>query len=594
MIKDYTLTLMVLIIMPGCQLQDSHSASVRPNILIFLTDDMGYGDVGISGNTIIETPNLDQLAGQSVQFKNFYVSPVCAPTRASLLTGRYHQRTGVRSVTNGYETMDPHEITLAEILKEQGYRTGIFGKWHLGEYYPSVPNAQGFDEYLGFRTGHTNYYYDATIERNGQPFKTSGHITDVLTHEALKFMSLVDQHPFFCYLAYNAPHTPLQVDSSWWKGYAAAGLAEREARIHGMIEHLDQGIGKIISALKSQGILDNTILIFMSDNGPINGWRVPLEEMRYNAGLPDQKFTVYDGGVRTQCYWKWGNRWQPAIKETIAAHIDVLPTLVDILGIELPGSHPPVDGTSLVPVLAGQDHSLEARTLFQKYSLETLQEPAPFPGGIARKGDWKLVNGNELYNLRQDIGEQTNLADQHPDILAELDDEYQAWYRDISDDHNLQQIPITVGHEQENPVYLQPHHGKASGNVRFWGNRGLTGERRGTHPVGVDSDWTGEWQAKGDALEWQVSFVESGEYTFKIVARDTSRQQLTNLNLLVNDQVIAEPPTFSLNGEWNEYDLVTYSISEGPVSLKLILEGDTKNNLEVQSLVIEKQPVGSK
>ena len=177
-----------LLVNSGCQQHATTSDSSPPNLLIILTDDMGYGDVGHIGNPMINTPHLDQLAETSVQFKYFYVSPVCAPTRASLLTGRYHQRTGVRSVTNGFETIDPDEVTLAEILKSAGYRTGIFGKWHLGEYYPSVPNAQGFDEYLGFRTGHTNYYYDAEIEYNGQPYQTTGHITEVLTDAALNFM----------------------------------------------------------------------------------------------------------------------------------------------------------------------------------------------------------------------------------------------------------------------------------------------------------------------------------------------------------------------------------------------------------------------
>ena len=277
---EYTVNIVaylgLLLGLTGCGTNHQQNTdSTSPNILLILTDDMGYGDVGISGNTIIKTPNLDKLGARSVRFRNFYVSPVCAPTRASLLTGRYHQRTGVRSVTNGYETMDPDEITIAEILKEHNYRTGIFGKWHLGEYYPSVPNAQGFDEYLGFRTGHTDFYFDPTLEHNGQPVELSGHITEILSINALEFMTEESQKPFFCYLAYNAPHTPLQVDSSWWDPYASLGIKERNARIYGMVEQLDSSIGGIIDSLNKKGLLDNTIVIFMSDNGPINGWKVP-------------------------------------------------------------------------------------------------------------------------------------------------------------------------------------------------------------------------------------------------------------------------------------------------------------------------------
>ena len=575
----------------GCQQDQRASPTTLPNILLILTDDMGYGDVTNSGNPSIKTPYLDQLAASSVRFKNFYVSPVCAPTRASLLTGRYHQRTGVRSVTNGFETIDPKEFTLAEILKTAGYRTGIFGKWHLGEYYPSVPNAQGFDEYLGFRTGHTNYYYDAVIEKNGKPHKTYGHITDVLTEAAIDFMNQAQGNPFFCYLAYNAPHTPLQVDSTWWESYRVLGLGEREARIYGMIEQIDNGIGQLLAALANNQLLDNTIIIFMSDNGPINGWKVPQEEMRYNAGLRDQKFTTYEGGIRTQCYWKWDRQWTPGLKETVGAHIDVVPTFLDILGITLPPSHPELDGTSLLPTLEGEPSALlEARTFFQKYALETLRNPSPFPGGVARKGPWKMVDGEALYNLEEDVGEKTNLAAQQPQIFSHLKSSYLEWYQDISDDRDLTPIDITIGHSQENPVYLQPHHAIATGNVKFWGNRGLIGERRGTHPRGVDSDWTGEWQTKADAMEWKVNIIDQGNYNFKIVARDTTSQTVENLGLRVNNQTVAvDTNEFLMNSEWKEYELATTYLDQGLTSLKVILEADIKTALEIRSLVVLKQ-----
>ncbi len=580
------LALSLYLVPTACTQEVSHQ-KLNPNILLIVTDDMGYGDVAISGNTVIKTPNLDQLAEQSVQFSHFYVSPVCAPTRASLLTGRYHQRTGVRSVTNGFETMDPDEITLAEILKEQGYRTGIFGKWHLGEYYPSVPNAQGFDEYLGFRTGHTNYYYDANIERNGRAYQTKGHITNVLTENALKFMDQQNQTPFFCYLAYNAPHTPLQVDSSWWEDYTAKGLAEREARIYGMIEQLDQGIGKILSSLEKQNRLSQTIVIFMSDNGPINGWRVPQEQMRYNAGLRDQKFTVYEGGIRTQCYWRWDGHWNPGTTGQIAAHIDVVPTLMDVLGLSTPN---PVDGVSLKPQLETKDNVIPHRMFFQKYSLETLRNPAPFPGGIARRGPWKMVNGNELYNLDQDVGETNNLAGQHPEVLKALKSAYLEWYQDIADDHGLRPTTLTIGHKQENPVHLQPHHAEASGAVEFWGNRGLTGERRGTHPRGVDSDWSGNWKSPEDQLTWKVSFVNPGEYQFSVVARDSAARGPIRLSVSVGGQSENKQIASSdLGKDWNYFELGKLSItSNQSTEISLSLSEPIENNrLEIKELVIE-------
>ncbi|GJM30715.1 MAG: hypothetical protein DHS20C17_33500 [Cyclobacteriaceae bacterium] len=561
--------------------------SKAPNILLILTDDMGYGDVATSGNPKIKTPNLDDLARTSVRFENFYVSSVCAPTRASLLTGRYHQRTGVRSVTNGFETMDPDEVTLAEILKQHGYRTGIFGKWHLGEYYPSIPNAQGFDEFLGFRTGHTNYYYNAMLEHNGQQVNTRGHITDVLTDAALNFMTDQSEEPFLCYLAYNAPHTPLQVDSSWWQPYIKQGLEEREARIYGMIEHLDLRIGQILDSLRVSAILENTLVLFMSDNGPISGWQLPQDEMRYNAGLRDQKFTIYDGGIRTQCYWMWKDHWQPKVVEQVSAHIDVLPTLLDIIGIRTLNS-PDIDGVSLKASLESGTESDPERIFYQKYSLETLLEPAPFPGGMARKGSWKMVNGTELYNLDNDVGEMENLVKEQPDIFSELKSSYLSWYQGIAEERGLKKIPITIGYPQENPVYLQPHHAEATGKVKFWGNRGLTGEKRGTHPRGVDSDWTGEWQAAGDALVWNVSLVTGGEYSFSIIARDSTAQEINTLVLEINQQIKIQPADpIRLSQNWEVFEMGSATLGEGSYNLNLILEENIGNTLEIKELIIE-------
>ena len=281
----------------------------QPNLLLILVDDMGYGDLSSAGNPDVKTPYLDTLAKNSVRFKHFYVSPVCAPTRASLLTGRYPQRAGVYSVTNGYESMAPEAVTLGELLQPLGYKTGLFGKWHLGEYYPMTPAAQGFDEFIGFRTGHHADYYDPILEHNGKDQAYQGYITDLLTEEAFTFMEKAES-PFFCYLSLNAPHTPLQIDSSYYISFLEKGLNERTARVYGMMENIDENVGKLLDQLEKIDKLRETIVIFMSDNGPINGWRVPQEKMRYNAGLRDQKFTIYEGGIRTQCFWHWPENGQ--------------------------------------------------------------------------------------------------------------------------------------------------------------------------------------------------------------------------------------------------------------------------------------------
>lgn len=566
--------------------------SVSPNILLIMTDDMGYGDVSSANNPHLNTPALDQLAKMGTRFSQFYVSPVCAPTRASLLTGRYHQRTGVRSVTNGYEVMHPDELTLAELLKSNGYQTAIFGKWHLGEYYPSLPNAQGFDEYLGFRSGHTDLYFDPVLEHNGDTMPNQGYITDVLTQKVLEFMTGNNNAPFFCYLAYNAPHTPLQIDSNLVAPFLKSGLEERTARVYAMIQNLDSNVGKIIKTLEEKQLLEETIIVFLSDNGPISGWRLPQEKMRYNAGLRDQKFSVYEGGIRTQCYWMWKNHW-PEDREIqeVAGHIDVLPTLMDALHFALPANHS-LDGLSLLPLLAKQQDSLSERIFFQKFALETLETPAPFPGGMARKGHWKMVNGSELYDLSQDPGERTNLAKDHPELLSNLTSAYIKWYQEVMAENQHKESIIGIGHKQENPVYLQPHHGKAKGGLKFIGKRGLEGEITGTHPTGVDGDWISNWKMPGDAITWQVKVVESGRYKISALLRGQSSQKPVWLQLKMGGasmETRLQPEQISK--EWQETPFGTIALEKGTYEASVNLpEALEETTLEIRALLAYRLP----
>ncbi|HLL95021.1 MAG TPA: sulfatase-like hydrolase/transferase, partial [Spirosoma sp.] len=216
----------------------------RPNVLFILTDDQGWGDLGLHGNPHVETPHLDQLARDGAQFERFFVSPLCAPTRASLLTGRYHLRTGTVSVTGGWERMNADEQTLAEIFKQNGYATGCFGKWHNGEHYPEDPIGQGFDEFLGFCAGHWNNYFDTELQHNDEMVPTRGFITDVLTDAAIGFIENNKEKPFFCYLPYNAPHSPFQVPDRYFDKCKARGLDDQNACVYGMVENLDDNIGR--------------------------------------------------------------------------------------------------------------------------------------------------------------------------------------------------------------------------------------------------------------------------------------------------------------------------------------------------------------
>ena len=566
-----------------------HSPQNPTNVLLIMVDDMGYGDMGLSGNPILKTPILDSLARKGTQFSHFYVSSVCAPTRASLLTGRYHQRTGVRSVTNGFETMNPNETTLAEILKANGYRTGIFGKWHLGEYYPSLPNAQGFDEFIGFRTGHTDDYFDPTLLHNGKPENYQGYITDVLTDEALKFMGS-SQNPFFCYLPYNAPHTPLQVDSQWFQPYLDQGLEDREARVYGMMANIDHNMGRMIRELKNKGILEHTLVIFISDNGPINGWRVPQEEMRFNAGLRDQKFTIYEGGIRTQNIWLWPDQIQrkPQIFNQIAAHIDVLPTVLEVLDISLPDSLK-IDGMSLIAATKGKSDSHDSRLFFQNYSLETLREPAPFPGGIVRKGNWKMVNGEALYDLSKDVGEKENLADEHPQIMSELREAYLTWYEDVHAEMGFFPRPIPVGYPEASLVEIKPHHGKATGNLQFLGKRGLEGEKTGSHPTGVDGDWIGNWQKSGDQITWEIEVVTEGKYEILANLRGKTGENSCKIKVLLNSEIYPVTLYEANDSEnWQPIHFTYTPLRKGTYTLTIQLDAkDPQDWFEIESLILK-------
>lgn len=583
----------LLLVLAACQNNPSNQAEF-PNVLLILVDDMGFGDLSMAGNPHLKTPHLDEFQSKSVSFEHFYVSPVCAPTRASLLTGQYHQRTGVESVTNGFESMRPEAVTIAELLQPLGYKAGLFGKWHLGEYYPMVPQAQGFNEFLGFRTGHTANYYKPVLEHNGKTKPYEGYITDVLTDSALAFMHQ-QTSPFFCFLSLNAPHTPLQIDSTYFVPYLEKGLDERTARVYGMMENIDENIGRIFQQLQVTDNLRKTIVIFLSDNGPISGWKVAQEAMRYNAGLRDQKFTIFEGGVRTQCFWYWQDRW-PArhIDDVFAAHIDVAPTLLELMPITpaylTPGEF---DGNSLIPVLEGQKTkgSLKDRLLFQQYDLSTLKSPAPFPGGIALQWPWKMVNDSALYRLDQDPSESYNVAAQQPETIEHLRRAYLDWWNSLSLSAKTYGMAVPVGYQEENPILLQPHHGLGRGKVKFTGQRGLLGDRIGTHPSGVDGDWLSNWQQPGDGIHWLIKVEETARYQVSVVLRKPALQSPLSLQLKLDGKIWENTLFFQeKQPSWQAEVLQELDLQKGMDTLHFQLMTDLSpaDSLEIRGISLKK------
>ncbi len=458
----------------------------RPNVVIIITDDQGYGDLGANGNTHIRTPNLDALAVGSVRFEPFYVSPVCSPTRASLMTGRYNYRTGVVDTFLGRSLMFPDEVTLAEMLAAAGYRTGIFGKWHLGDNHPLRAMDQGFEESLVLKGGGIgqpsdppggDHYTDPTLLRNGRPIKTRGYCTDVFTDAALDFVTRRRREPFFLYLAYNAPHTPLEIPERYRKPYADAGLPDGTARTYGMITNIDDNVGRLLRRLDDLDLARDTLVVFLTDNG--------ASGERFGAGLRGRKGSLFDGGIRVPGFFRWPAGFRGGLTvDRIAAHIDVTPTVLEAAGLAPPAGVA-LDGRSLLPLLRGDKVAWADRELF--FQWHRGDQPQLFRSFAVRAQRFKLVApqgaGSEpapapmLFDMAADPGEQTDVAAAHPEVAASLRESYHRWFEGVRATRGWDPPRIHVGAAAEDPVLLTrqdwrgPAAGSASGNG--WTPEGL-------------------------------------------------------------------------------------------------------------------------
>jgi arylsulfatase A-like enzyme len=425
----------------------------RPNVLLIMTDDQGYGDLSIHGNPHLKTPHMDSLGRAGVQFTQFQVSPVCSPTRASLMTGRYNYRTGVVDTYLGRSMMYSDEVTLPELLREAGYQTGIFGKWHLGDNYPMRPIDQGFAEAIVCKGGGVgqpsdppgNTYFDPILQHNGKAEKFQGYCTDIFAGQAIDFISRHRERPWFAYLATNAPHTPLQVDEKLAAPFLAMGLDEVTSKIYAMVVNADAAIGRVLGKLRDLKLEENTIVMFLTDNGP-------QQRNRYNAGMRGAKGTVYQGGIRVPFFFRWPARVRGGgAIDRIAAHIDVLPTVLEACGVE---RRPElrIDGRSLMPLLGGNAGGWPDRTLFTQWHRG--DEPQIFRDCAARSQRFKLVNGKELYDLEADQSETKDIAAEHPETAARLRKAYEEWFRDVSSTRGYAPPRIPLGTAHENPVIL--------------------------------------------------------------------------------------------------------------------------------------------
>ncbi len=430
------------------------AAAKRPNVILIMSDDQGFGDLSIHGNPHLQTPHLDSIARDGVRFTQFQVCPVCSPTRASLNTGRYNYRTGIVDTFKGRSMMDPREQTSAELFLAAGYQTGIFGKWHLGDNYPMRAIDQGFRDSLVHGGGGLaqpsdpppgNHYFDPTLLRNGKFEKVLGYCTDIFFREAIRFVETNKDKPFFLYIPTNAPHTPLEVADEYVKPFADKGLNETTQKVYAMVKNLDDNVGRLLESLKRTQLEANTILIFMTDNGP--------QQPRYVAGMRGLKTTVYQGGIRVPFFLRWPDKVKPGSQvDRLAAHIDVLPTLLDACAIR-PSKPPKFDGRSLLPLLTGSPANWPDRLIHTQWHRG--DQPELFRSHAVRSQRWKLVNGVELYDLDADPAESRDVAKDHPAEVARLRQATEEWFRDVSATRNGYAPPnIYIGTPHENPVLL--------------------------------------------------------------------------------------------------------------------------------------------
>ncbi|GAB3649819.1 arylsulfatase [Echinicola sediminis] len=510
----------------------------KPNIIIVITDDQGKNDLGCEGNPIVKTPHIDQFYNEAVRFTNFHVSTTCAPSRGALMTGRHTDRLNVYHTIAGRSLLFEDEVLLPQVLAQNGYVNGHFGKWHLGDNYPFRPMDRGFHEVVrhgggGITQGPDywgNDYFDDTYWHNGEPTQYQGYCTDVFFEEAIEFIEQNKDNPFFCYISTNAPHGPLNCPEEYMDMYKGVdGLSENHQRFYGMISNIDDNFKVLRDKLDELGISENTILVFMSDNGTAGGNRV------YDAGMRGAKGSVLEGGHRVPFYLKWPARGLEGGKDLdqLTAHYDVLPTLVDMIGLNF-NSHKQLDGKSWRPLLFGETSKWENRVLFMDTQRE--QNLVKYKEYTVMDDDWRLVNGKELYLVTNDLKQEKNLIDQYPEVAERLALGYEKWWQSILDEGANERFAyIKVGSPYENPSRIMSHDL-------------MTGKL----------DWAWHQYGAINAVQasgiWKIEIVADGEY--KIGLRRFPRESGLGINAVFpeeqNSRRIERPAPASTKADFSE------------------------------------------
>lgn len=475
----------------------------RPNIVVILADDQGWGDLSSNGNTDSATPRIDSLGKDGATFDRFFVCPVCAPTRAEFFTGRFFARTGVHGVSTGQERLNLDEVTIMQAFKSAGYATGCFGKWHNGSQHPYHPNARGFDEYYGFTSGHWGSYFDTEMDHNGRLVRGKGFIVDDLTEHAMQFIEQHRDGNFFCYLPVNTPHSPMQVPDKFYTKFANADIKQRSSQPEqenlahtraalAMNENLDWNVGRVLDKLKELKLDENTIVLYFSDNGP-NGWR-------WNGGMKGRKGSVDEGGVRSPFMIRWPGKIPAGVRiPEIAGAIDLFPTLCDLAEVPVPKTKP-MDGISLKPLLLQQ--AGDTSRLWPNRDFISFQGGGKKSSLSVRSQRYRLDPSGALFDMVEDPGQKQNVATQHPDEVTRLQAVAKKFAADVAPvlaDAKTRAYP--VGHAPM--TYLPARDGEPHGNV----------QRSGKAP---NCSYFTNWTSTEDSITWDVEPAEAGAYDITV------------------------------------------------------------------------------
>jgi arylsulfatase A-like enzyme len=589
-------------------------ASAAPNVVVFLADDAGWGDYSFSGNTQIATPNIDAIAKGGVSLDRFYVCPVCSPTRAEFLTGRYHPRGGVKGVSTGQERLNLDEKTLADAFKAAGYATGAFGKWHNGSQWPYHPMARGFDEYFGHSSGHWGEYFDAPLEDNGKMIRTQGYIVDVCTDRALQFLDRNKGKPFFCYIPFTTPHSPWAAPEKDWARFKNKPITQTatnpdlevldETRCAlAMVENQDWNVGRVLDKLRQHGVYDDTIIVYFSDNGP--------NSARWTGGMKGKKGQTDEGGVRSVCYISWPSQLPAGHTVTeIAGAIDLLPTLTALAAVQRVGNKP-LDGRDLTPLLRQQTTDWPDRLLFSTWG----------PNISVRSQTHRLDNVGNLYDMVADPGQTIPVNDQQPAIATALADAVTAWRKEMFGGSNpalaatppaakgkakggakkpanqVDPRPIPVGYPEFPITMLPARDGEPRGSV----------ERSSSAP---NCSYFVNWTQLDDSLVWLVDVQTTGSYQVSIdyTCREADAGATIELSLngaklsglvtpfwdpplYTNQDTLPRPHGESTMKEFKTLELGTLNLEkgQGPLTLRALnIPGQTVMDLRRLTLTLQK------